>query len=122
MNKILTILILSLPLKIFSSTLVILECELIENGTMEDVKRINSAWVESVNKLNDKQVSSQVLEAVLSDNMEGFMYIDTYEDSIHWGQIRYEIKNGTIQDIDEQFDAVSKCTACLLYTSDAADE
>ena len=73
MKKILTILVLSLPLTIFSSTLVILECELIENGTMEDVKRINSAWVESVNKLNDKQVSSQVLEAVLSDNTEGFM-------------------------------------------------
>ena len=93
MKKILAILVLLLPLTTFSSTLVILECELIENGTMEDVKRINSAWVESVNKLNDKQVSSQVLEAVLSDNMEGFVYIDTYEDSIHWGQIRYEIKN-----------------------------
>ena len=116
MKKILTILALSLPLTIFSSTLVILECELIEDGTIEDVKRINSAWVKSVNELNDKQVSSQVLEAVLSDNMEGF--IDTYEDSIHWGQIRYEIKNGTIQDIDEQFDAVSKCTAGKMYDAE----
>ena len=34
------------------------------------------------------------------------MYIDTYEDSVHWGQIRYEIKNGSIQNIDEQFDYV----------------
>ena len=58
------------------------------------------------------------MEAVLSDNMEGFMYIDTYEDSIHWGQIRYEIKNGTIQDIDEQFDAVSKCTAGKMYDAE----
>ena len=58
------------------------------------------------------------LEAVLSDNMEGFMYIDSYEDSIHWGQIRYEIKNGTIQDIDEQFDAVSKCTAGKMYDAE----
>ena len=118
MKKILTILALSLPLTIFSSTLVILECELIDDGTIEDVKRINSAWVKSVNELNDKQVSSQVLEAVLSDNMEGFIYIDTYEDSIHWGQIRYEIKNGTIQDIDEQFDAVSKCTAGKMYDAE----
>ena len=78
MKKILIILVLSLPFTIFSSTLVILECELIENGTMEDVKRINSEWVKSVNELNDKQVSSHVLEAVLSENMEGFMYIDTY--------------------------------------------
>ena len=75
MKKIITILVLSLPLTIFSSTLVILECELIENGTIEDVKRINSAWVKSVNELNDKQVSSQVLEAVLSENMEGFIRI-----------------------------------------------
>ena len=97
MKKILMGLILSFPLTIFSSTLVILECELLEGGTIEDVKRINSAWVESVNKLNDKKVSSQVLEAVLSDNTEGFMYIDSYEDSIHWGQIRYEIKNGSIK-------------------------
>ena len=118
MKKILIILVLSFPLTIFSSTLVILECELIENGTIEDVKRINSAWVKSVNELNNKQVSSQVLQAVLSENMEGFMYIDTYEDSIHWGQIRYEIKNGTIQDIDEQFDAVSKCTAAKMYEAE----
>ena len=118
MKKISTILVLSLPLTIFSSTLVILECELIENGTIEDLKRINSAWVKSVNELNDKQVSSQVLEAVLWENMEGFIYIDTYEDSIHWGQIRYEIKNGSIQDIDEQFDAVSKCTAGKMYDAE----
>jgi hypothetical protein len=39
MKKILAILVLLLPLTIFSSTLVILECELIENGTMEDGKK-----------------------------------------------------------------------------------
>ena len=115
MKKIIMAIFLSFPLAIFSSTLVILECELLEGGTIEDVKRINSAWVKSVNELNDKKVKSQVLEAVLADNIEGFMYIDTYEDSIHWGQIRYEIKNGSIQDIDEQFDSVSKCTAGKMY-------
>ena len=97
MKKLMISIFLSLPLSIFSSTLVILECELLEGGTIEDVKRINSAWVKSVNELNEKKVKSQVLEAVLADNTEGFMYIDTYEDSIHWGQIRYEIKNGSIQ-------------------------
>ena len=106
MKKILIATLLSFPLSIFSSTLVILECELLEGATIDDVKKINSDWVKSVNKLNEKQVSSQVLEAVLSDNTEGFMYIDTYEDSVHWGQIRYEIKNGSIQNIDEQFDSV----------------
>ena len=116
MKKILMVTLLSLPLSIFSSTLVILECELLEGATIDDVKKINSDWVKSVNKLNEKQVSSQVLEAVLSDNTEGFMYIDTYEDSVHWGQIRYEIKNGSIQNIDEQFDSVSKCTSgkCMM--------
>ena len=118
MKKILTAIFLSMPLTIFSSTLVILECELIEGGTMEDVKRINSAWVESVNKMGDKKGSSQVLEAVLADNTGGFMYIDTYEDSIHWGEIRYEIKNGAIQDIDDQFETVSKCTSGKMYDAE----
>ena len=118
MKKILTAIFLSMPLTIFSSTLVILECELIEGGTMEDVKRINSAWVESVNKMGEKKVSSQVLEAVLADNTGGFMYIDTYEDSIHWGEIRYEIKNGAIQDIDDQFETVSKCTSGKMYDAE----
>ena len=75
MKKIIMAIFLSFPLAIFSSTLVILECELLEGGTIEDVKRINSAWVKSVNELNDKKVD-QVLEAVLADNIEGFMYID----------------------------------------------
>ena len=42
MKKLLITLIMSLPLTVFSSTLVILECELLEGGTIEDVKRINS--------------------------------------------------------------------------------
>ena len=118
MKKLMISIFLSLPLSIFSSTLVILECELLEGGTIEDVKRINSAWVKSVNELNEKKVKSQVLEAVLADNTEGFMYIDTYEDSINWGKIRYEIKNGSIQNIDEQFDSVSKCTAGKMYDAE----
>ena len=118
MKKLILSFFLSLPLSIFASTLVILEFELLEGGTIEDVKRINSAWVKSVNELNEKKVKSQVLEAVLADNTEGFMYIDTYEDSIHWGQIRYEIKNGSIQNIDEQFDSVSKCTAGKMYDAE----
>ena len=65
MKKLLITLIMSLPFAVFSSTLVILECELLEGGTIEDVKRINSEWVKSVNKLNDKKVSSQVLELSL---------------------------------------------------------
>ena len=118
MKKILMIALLSITLSTFASTLVILECELLEGGTIEEVKRINSEWVKSVNDMNEKKVSSQVLEAVLSDNTEGFMYIDSYEDSIHWGQIRYEIKNGSIQNIDEQFDSVSKCTSGKMYDAE----
>ena len=117
-KKILMIALLSIPLSTFASTFVILECELLEGGTIEEVKRINSEWVKSVNDMNEKKVSSQVLEAVLSDNTEGFMYIDSYEDSIHWGQIRYEIKNGSIQNIDEQFDSVSKCTSGKMYDAE----
>jgi hypothetical protein len=118
MKKILMIAQLSIPLSTFASTLVIQECELLVGGTIEEVIRINSEWVKSVNDMNEKKVSSQVLEAVLSDNTEGFMYIDSYEDSIHWGQIRYEIKNGSIQNIDEQFDSVSKCTSGKMYDAE----
>tara|TARA_Y100001934_G_scaffold43680_1_gene52665 strand:+ start:230 stop:643 length:414 start_codon:yes stop_codon:yes gene_type:complete len=118
MKKFLLTTLLSIPLSVFSSTLVILECELLEGGTMDDVKRINSAWVEAVNQMGDKKVSSQVLEAVLADNTGGFMYIDTYQDSIHWGEIRYEIKNGAIQNIDDQFETVSKCTSGKMYDAE----
>jgi len=118
MKKFLLTTLLSIPLSVFSSTLVILECELLEGGTMDDVKRINSAWVEAVNQMGNKKVSSQVLEAVLADNTGGFMYIDTYEDSIHWGEIRYEIKNGAIQNIDDQFETVSKCTSGKMYDAE----
>ena len=118
MKKLILSMLLTISYSLSSSTLVILECELLEGGSIEDVKRINSEWVKSVNKLNSKKVRSQVLEAVLSDNTEGFMYIDTYEDSIHWGQIRYEIKNGSIQSIDDQFDSVSKCTTGRMYDAE----
>tara|TARA_Y100001970_G_scaffold6943_2_gene7974 strand:+ start:31811 stop:32173 length:363 start_codon:yes stop_codon:yes gene_type:complete len=118
MKKIIISILFALPFSVFSSTVVILECKLLDDGTIEDVKKINSEWVKTVNKLNDKQVTSHVLQAVLADNTEGFMYLDTYEDSIHWGQIRYEIKNGSIQNVMDQFDSVSKCTSGRMYDAE----
>jgi len=118
MKKFLLTTLLSIPLSVFSSTLVILECELLEGGTMEDVKRINSDWVVSVNKMNQKKVSSQVLEDVLSYNSGKFVYIDTYEDPVHWGETRLKIKNGSIQEINDEFDSVSRCNSGMMYDAE----
>jgi len=118
MKKFLLTTLLSIPLSVFSSTLVILECELLEGGTMDDVKRINSDWVVSVNKMNQKKVSSQVLEDVLSYNSGKFVYIDTYEDPVHWGETRLKIKNGSIQEINDEFDSVSRCNSGMMYDAE----
>ena len=66
MKKIIMVIFLSFPLAIFSSTLVILECELLEGGTIEDVKRINSAWVKSVNELNDKKKQAESIQHIIN--------------------------------------------------------
>ena len=118
MKKFLLTTLLSIPLSVFSSTSVILECELLEGGTMDDVKRINSDWVVSVNKMNQKKVSSQVLEDVLSYNSGKFVYIDTYEDPVHWGETRLKIKNGSIQEINDEFDSVSRCNSGMMYDAE----
>ena len=41
------------------------------------------------------------------------MQKDLTQDKLDW-----IFKNGTIQDIDEQFDAVSKCTAGKMYDAE----
>ena len=56
MKKLILSILLTISYSLSSSTLVILECELLEGGSIEDVKRINSEWVKSVNKLNSKNL------------------------------------------------------------------
>jgi hypothetical protein len=50
--------------------------------------------------------------------MNGFMFIDNYPDAAVWGKVRNEISNGAIQEIDAEFDTVSKCNATSLYDSE----
>ena len=101
-----------------ASTISIFKCELLDDHKIDEVKTINSEWVKAVNKINESKVTSQVLEAVVSGKMQTFMYIDTYKDAVHWGQIRNEIKNGAIQAFTEQFDEVSKCSSVSLYDAE----
>ena len=54
----------------------------------------------------------------MSGKMQTFMYIDTYKDAIHWGQIRNEIKDGAIQPFTEEFEEVSKCSSVSLYDAE----
>ena len=42
MKKIIISILFALPFSMFSSTVVILECKLLDDGTIEDVKKINS--------------------------------------------------------------------------------
>ncbi|HJL95405.1 MAG: hypothetical protein CMD53_00300 [Gammaproteobacteria bacterium] len=112
--------ILLLSFSVNASTIALFKCQLLDGKKIEEVKAINSEWVKAVNKINENKVTSQVLEAVVSPKMQTYMYIDTYEDTVHWGQIRNEIKNGAIEEFTEQFDEVSKCTSVSLYDAETS--
>ena len=118
MKKLLLSTFLLFSFSINASTIAIFKCELLDGHKIDEVKKINSEWVKAVNKINDSKVTSQVLEAVVSGKMPTFMYIDTYKDAIHWGQIRNEIKDGAIQPFTEEFEEVSKCSSVSLYDAE----
>ena len=71
-----------------------------------------------MNELSGEKITSQVLQPIVSPNMNGFMFIDNYPDAAVWGKVRNEISNGAIQEIDAEFDTVSKCNATSLYNSE----
>ncbi len=78
MKKLLCILFFMSSFVVSASTMVVWTCELLEGGGMDDVKKINTAWVIAVNKLSERKVQSYVLEPVASSQMESFRYIDIY--------------------------------------------
>ena len=47
-------------------------CKLLEGHSIEEVKTINTAWVEAVNELSEYQVKSYVLESIASSDMTVF--------------------------------------------------
>lgn len=101
-----------------ASTVALFSCDLLDGKTIDDVKRVNSQWVKAVNEFAKTEVSSQVLESVVSTNMKSFMFIDTYKDAAAWGEIRNQIKLGAVKEIDEEFDVTSECTSVSLYDSE----
>ena len=64
--------------------------------------------------IKNYQSSSQ---PVVSSDMDGFMFIDTYPDAAVWGKVRNEISNG-VQAIDDEFADISKCDSISLYDSE----
>ena len=50
---------------------------------MQDVKKINTAWVEAINKLFERMLQSYVLYPIAASRMESFRFIDIYENPIH---------------------------------------
>ncbi|GIS75620.1 MAG: hypothetical protein CM1200mP12_13390 [Gammaproteobacteria bacterium] len=39
---------------------------------------MNQKWLNAVNELSGSKITSQVLQPVVSSDMDGFMFIDTY--------------------------------------------
>tara|TARA_Y100000766_G_scaffold49039_1_gene39279 strand:- start:1007 stop:1369 length:363 start_codon:yes stop_codon:yes gene_type:complete len=118
MRSVLFVLALLITSQINASTIVLWKCELLDGKKIEEVKKINSLWVKTVNSLGEYKVKSHVLEPIISADMNEFRYLDIYESPIHWGQTRNEIENGVVASIDAQFDEVSKCNVTSLYESE----
>ena len=71
-----------------ASTSLLWSCHLLDGHTIEEVKTINSAWAEAVNKLSAHKVESHVLESIASSDMAASRYIDVFENPVRWDQIR----------------------------------
>ena len=115
MKKLLFIWLFKASVAVNASTIVLWTCETLEGGEMEDVKRINTAWVEAVNELSEGRIQSYVLEPTASSQMESFRYIDICENPIHWGEVRSRMEDGALDLFEDQFDEVSKCTETSLF-------
>ena len=105
-------------LSLNASTVAVFECKLLEGKKLDEVKEMNQKWLDAVNELSGSKITSQVLQQVVSSNMDCFMFIDTYPDAAVWGKVRKEISNGAIQAIDDEFDTISKCDSISLYDSE----
>ena len=116
------VLVLSLScfsvLSLNASTVAVFECKLLEGKKLDEEKEMNQKWLDAVNELSGSKITSQVLQPVVSSDMDGFMFIDTYPDAAVWGKVRNEISNGAIQAIDDEFDSISKCDSISLYDSE----
>jgi len=105
-------------LSLNASTVAVFECKLLDGKKLDEVKEMNQKWLDAVNELSGSKITSQVLQPVVSSDMDGFMFIDTYPDAAVWGKVRNEISNGAIQAIDDEFDSISKCNSISLYDSE----
>ena len=115
MRKIIFIVSLLATASANASTMLLWSCNLLEGHTIDEVKTINSAWVEAVNELSEYKVQSFVLESIASSDMAAFRYIDVFENPLHWGQIRSKMEGGALDAFEEQFNEASKCGEASLY-------
>jgi hypothetical protein len=119
MNKIITLLTLSiLSFGISASAVAIYTCDLEEGKTLDEVKAANSKWVKAVNELSESAVSSYVLEPIVSSNMEGFTFIDTYTDEVTWATVNREIRSGALSELSDLFEGLSECPSVTLHNSE----
>ena len=105
-------------LSLNASTVAVFECKLLDCMKLDEVKDMNQKWLDAANEVAGSKITSQVLQPVVSSDMDGFMFIDTYPDAGVWGKVRKEISNGAIEAIDDEFDSISKCDSISLYDSE----
>ena len=98
-----------------ASTMLLWSCKLLEGHSIEEVKTINTAWVEAVNELSEYQVKSYVLESIASSDMTAFRYIDVFENPVHWAQIRSKMEDGALDALEAQFNQATQCEVASLY-------
>ncbi len=119
MNKIITLIVLSiLSFSVSASAVAIYACNLEEGKTLDEVKAANSKWVKAVNELSESEVSSYVLEPIVSSDMEGFTFIDTYTDEVAWATVNREIRSGALSELSDLFEGISECPSVTLHNSE----
>ncbi len=119
MNKIITLIVLSiLSFSVSASAVAIYACNLEEGKTLDEVKAANSKWVKAVNELSESEVSSYVLEPIVSSDMEGFTFIDTYTDEVAWATVNREIRSGALSELSDLFEGISECPSVTHHNSE----
>ena len=92
-------------------------CTVNDGKTIEDVKPINSKWVELQNAtVEGGDINSYVVTSVVG--MSGtFLYIDTFPGMDAWVAAKEVMKSDAGKALNKEFDEVADCSSNTLHNS-----
>ena len=120
MKTILCATLLLLVSTVHASTMLLWSCKLLNGHAIDEVKAINSAWVDYVNELTDYRAQRYELKGIKSGDITSFRCIDVFENPIDWGQIRSKMEAGDFDKFEAQFNNATQCDTASLYEAEAS--